>query len=507
MASLRSNESSRPSMLPRLGMVGAVVGAGAVYALLGFSSLDEPARRTAAVGVLMAILWMTEAIPLPATSLIPIALFPLLGVSSIRSATAPYAHELIFLFMGGFMLALAMEKWGLHKRFSLLIVLMVGVKPRRLIGGFMLAAAILSMWISNTATTIMMMPIGVSIITLVESHLRNDPALGHSSQKIIDRFGVCLMLGLAYAASIGGVATIIGTPPNIVLVGYLKDSFDITIGFGQWMLIGVPFSAIFLVSAWLLLTRVLQPVTLKEIPGGRELIRQELRALGPISRGEWTVFFVFIITASLWMGRQPLTHWDWLVGVAPIVKNLTDPGIAIAAALALFIIPVDLKKNTFALDWTTASKLPWGVLLLFGGGLSLAKGVSATGLDQWIGQQAQVAGALPTVVIVLLIVTMVIFLTELTSNTATTTTFLPILGGVAIGLSLKPTSLVIPATIAASCAFMMPVATPPNAIVFGTGRVTIGQMMRAGIVLNLIGIALITLLAFTAEKWALGGLL
>ncbi len=485
------------------GRLGAPLLALLVYLLLGMSSLEEPARATAAIGVLMAILWMTEAIPLPATSLLPIVLFPLANVAPIRDATSPYANELIFLFMGGFMLALAMERWNLHKRIALLIVRCVGTKPTRLIGGFMIASAVLSMWISNSATAVMMLPIGASVITLVEARMREEQSHSAEAQKSIDRFGVCLMLGLAYAASIGGVATIIGTPPNVFMVGFLEERYDIEIGFGTWMMIGVPFSAVFLVVAWVLLTRVLHRVTMDRIPGGRELIRDELRALGPISRGEWTAFAVFMITATLWIVREPLSNWVWFTDRLPFITRWSDPGIAIFAAVLLFAIPVDLKKGVFALDWKTASKLPWGVLLLFGGGLSLASAVGATGLDSWIGSQVSGLEALPMVVIVGAVVTLVIFLTELTSNTATAATFLPILAGVAVGIGAEVTTLVIPAAIAASCAFMMPVATPPNAIVFGSDRIRIGHMMKAGIILNIVGIGLITLMAFTLDKWAL----
>lgn len=485
------------------GRLGAPIAALLVYLLLGASSLDQPARAAASIGVLMAILWMTEAIPLPATALLPLVLFPVANVSSISATAAPYANDIIFLFMGGFMLALAMERWNLHKRIALLIVTFVGTKPTRLIGGFMLASATLSMWISNSATAVMMLPIGASVITLVEARLREDPQLGSGAQQAIDRFGVCLMLGLAYAASIGGVATIIGTPPNGILVSFLKNEYGVEIGFAKWMMIGGPFAAVFLVITWILLTRVLHRVTIDRIPGGRELIREELRTLGPVSRGEWTVFIVFMITATLWIAREPLANWDWLASAVPAITRLTDSGIAILAAVLLFSIPIDLKKGVFALDWKTAVKLPWGVLLLFGGGLSLAGAVGSTGLDDWIGSLVGSLEALPMIVIVVAVVTLIIFLTELTSNTATAATFLPILAGVAIGIGADVPMLVIPAAIAASCAFIMPVATPPNAIVFGSERIRIGHMVKAGLVLNLIGIVLITLLAFTVDTWAL----
>ncbi len=478
------------------GRLGAPIAAVVVYLALGASSLDDPARLTAAAGVMMAVSWMTEALPLPATSLLPIVLFPALGIMPIRDAAAPFAHELIFLFMGGFMLALAMEKWGLHKRIALLVLLMVGTQPRRLVGGFMLAAALLSMWISNSATAVMMLPIGASVIGLVERKVGE-------SREVIERFGTSLMLGLAYGASIGGVATIIGTPPNVFMVGYLKNTYGIEIGFAQWMMIGVPFSAVFLVIAWALLTFVLHPPAIDRVPGGRELIREELRALGKVSRGEWTVLAVFVLTASLWVFREPALRIGWVRDNLGFLDRLSDPGVAMLAAVLLFAIPVDVKRGVFALDWKRAEGLPWGVLLLFGGGLSLAGAVTGTGLDAWIGSGVAGLGSLPVWLLIAAVAAIVIFLTELTSNTATATTFLPILGGVAAGIGVEATMLVIPAAIAASCAFMLPVATPPNAIVFGSGRVTIGAMVRAGVVLNIVGVVIITALAFTFERWAL----
>ena len=493
-----------------VGRLGAPVAASAVYLALGASSLDQPARATAAVGTLMAVLWMTEGLPLPATSLLPIVLFPLFGVESIRDAAAPYAHELIFLFMGGFLLALAMEKWGLHRRVALRVMLLAGTRPRALVGAFMGVSALLSMWISNSATAVMMLPIAVSVIGLVDRRMAagdNGAAPGSESrattQARVDRFAVSLLLGLAYGASVGGVGTIIGTPPNGILVSYLDQTFGVEIGFGQWMLLGVPFAAVMLGVTWALLTFVLHPPGIDRVPGGRDLIRDELRALGPVSRGEWTVFLVFILTASLWVFRKPALMIGFVHDTVGFLDRLTDAGVAMVGAVLLFAIPVNVRRGEFALGWRTAERLPWGVLLLFGGGLSLARAVSATGLDGWIGAQVGGLGAWPLWALVGAVVVLVIFLTELTSNTATAATFLPILGGVALGIGVAPTALVIPAAIAASCAFMMPVATPPNAIVFGSGRVRIGDMVRAGIILNIIGVVVITTLALTLGRWLL----
>jgi len=489
------------------GRIGAPLLAIVVYALTGLDeSMAPAARATAVVGVLMAVLWMTEAMPLPATALLPIVLFPGAGVLGVRDATAPYADPVIFLFMGGFILALAMERWGLHKRIALITVLLVGTRPRALIAGFMLATGVLSMWISNTATAVMMLPIALSIVTLATERLE---AAGEGSPVAAARFGTCMLLGIAYAASIGGVATVIGTPPNAVLKGFVEQEYGVAIGFGQWMLVGVPFAAVFGVIAWFVLTFFAHPVRLSHIPGGREVIRSELHKLGRVSRGEWTVFLVFMATASAWMLREPLANWGWLASAQPWLSNMlgqiNDTVIAIAAAALLFAIPVEPKRGVFAIDWSTAVRLPWGVLLLFGGGLSLARAVGSSGLDEWIGAQVGALGWMPIVALVAVVAATVIFLTEVTSNTATATTFLPILGGVAVGLGVMPTTLLVPAAVAASCAFMLPVATPPNAIVFGSGRVTIGQMVKAGVWLNLIGIGLITLLTFTSVAWVLKG--
>lgn len=496
------------------GRLGAPVVAIAVYwALPASGGLSHEARAVAAVGVLMAILWMTEAMPLPITSLLPIVLFPLLGVCSIGDAAAPYADKVIYLFMGGFMIALAMERWGLHKRIAMITVLAVGVKPARLVAGFMIATAFLSMWMSNTATTVMMLPIGLSVITLTMERLRvaghelafhpdgsERPATGDGALP----FATCLMLGIAYAASIGGLGTLIGTPPNLFLVGFLEKTYGVTIGFGQWMLMAVPLVIVFLAIAWFVLTKVIYRIRLGSLPGGRAIIVDELRALGPTARAEWILLAVFALTASLWIFRGPLSGWSAFTRVVPFFPRLTDEAIALGAALLLFAIPVRPREGVFMLDWRTAERLPWGVLLLFGGGLSLASAVKSSGLDAWIGGNAAALGALPTLGLVIGVTAVVIFLTELTSNTATATTFLPILGGVAIGLGIDPRLLVVPAALAASCAFMLPVATPPNAIVFGTGHVTMRQMVRAGFVLNLIGVALIVVTVYALAPWVLG---
>jgi len=510
---------SHSQIISWIGRIAGPTAAIVVYLLLpgDITQMTAEARATASIGVLMAVWWMTEALPLPVTALLPLILFPLAGVfpdptkgSQIQQAAEPFANRFIFLFMGGFMIALAIEKWNLHRRIALMTVLTVGTKPARMIAGFMIATAILSMWISNTATTVMMLPIGLSVVSLLKDRFGADADQNKSpenpSENItqgLSRFSVCLMLGIAYAASIGGVGTLVGTPPNVFFASFMDEQYGVTLGFGQWMCLGVPLVVIFLFITWLILTKLVFPLHIRQIPGGRELIRRELRKLGPMSRGEWTVLVVFLLTAAAWILRDPLTKWPGLTELAPAVARLDDTIIALIGALLLFIIPVDFKNFQFALDWPTARRLPWGMLLLFGGGLSLAAAVTASGLDKWIGQWLSEFSDLPPIIMILLVTAVVIFLTELTSNIATATTFLPILGGVALQFNIDPLMLLAPAALAASCAFMLPVATPPNAIVFGSGHIKISQMIKAGLWLNLIGIILIPLLMYSLGAWVL----
>ena len=485
-----------------MGRLGGPVAALGVYWALpgGENGLSDAGRATAAIACLMAIWWLSEAMPLAATALLPIVLFPLADVMPIREAAAPYAREYIFLFMGGFMLALAMERWNLHRRIALRTVLTAGTSPRRLVGGFMAASAFLSMWISNTATTVMLLPIGLSLVTLLsdrgstEAAASEPPPAGEPSSSGLDgdpHFATCLMLGIAYAASIGGMATLIGTPPNLFMAGFVQDTYGLEIGFARWTAMALPLVVVFLFLAWIVLTRWVYPVRFTPIAGGRELIRGELDKLGRLSRGEWTVLVVFVLTAVGWITREPLSHWTWLVEQIPAVGRMHDAQIGLTAALALFLIPVDARRGVFALDWDTAKRLPWGILLLFGGGLSLAAAFKSSGLTEWIGHQVAALGHLPPLGLIVLVTVTVILLTELTSNLATASAFLPILGGVAVGIGMDPMVLIVPAGLAASCAFMMPVATPPNAIVFGSGHVTIRQMVKAGLWLNLVGLVLI----------------
>ncbi|GAA3728471.1 sodium-dependent dicarboxylate transporter 2/3/5 [Spinactinospora alkalitolerans] len=478
----------------RIGLLVGVLLAGAAFLALP-DSLSTGGRITAAIAILMAVWWMTEAIPIPATALLPLVLFPLFGVSAIGDVAAPYADDIIFLFMGGFMLALAMQRWNLHRRIALTIVAAVGTSPVMLIAGFMLATGFITMWVSNTATSVMMLPIGLSVLGLVTQ-------LGDGKGDA--NFSTSLMLGIAYSSSIGSVSTIIGTPPNALMVGYLADNHGIEIGFGQWMLIGVPLAAVFLVLAWVVLTRFVYPPKIKRLPGGRALIREQLHEMGPMSRGEWTVLAVFVCAALAWVFVPLLADSATVGGALPWLANVSDAGIAMTVAVALFLIPVDARKGVAVLDWETALKLPWGVLLLFGGGLSLSSQFTATGLSEWIGGRVGVLNMVPGWVLILIVAALVLLLTELTSNTATAATFLPVMGGVAVGLDMDVMTLIIPTALAASLAFMLPVATPPNAIAFGSGYIKIGQMVKAGIWLNLIALVLVMIVMYTVAAWAFG---
>jgi len=455
--------------------------AGPLLALLLFflpppAGLELPAWRVAAIAVWMAIWWAGEAVPVAVTALLPIVAFPLLGVMPIGEATAPYANPLIYLFFGGFLIALAVERWGLHRRVALIILTRVADHPRRLVAGFMIAAAFLSMWITNTATTIMMLPIAISIIPL----MAEDP-------KISKGFGLTLLLGLAYAASIGGMGTLVGTAPNALFAGFMKQTYDIEIGFAQWLLVGIPTVLILLPATWFMLCRRNLGSAVHTKPEVLATIAEQKNALGPMSKQEIRVGIVFLCTASLWVLRPTLQNTFGL-------SFLSDGGIAMAGAIAMFVIPADWRKRDFLLNWDWARRTPFDALILFGGGLSLAAAISTTGLAVWLGEGLGVLGTAPTLLLIGGIVALVVFLTELTSNTATTAAFLPVIGAVASELGMAPIELLAPMVVAASCAFMLPVATPPNAVVFGSGLISVPQMARAGFYLNLIGICVITLL-------------
>ena len=477
----------------------------------GMAPFASAGRVTLAVMVWMGTWWLTEAVDVSVTALLPLGLFPLIGAGNMEQAAAPYANPFIFLFMGGFILALSMQRWGLGKRIALLTLRLVGTRPSNMIAGFMLVTAVLSSFVSNTATTAMMLPIAVSVVELLrrkqagETDRDADTKNGH-----VASFATCLMLCIAYASSVGGMTTIIGTPPNVFLISFLKDDipepYQMEISFVRWLLIGVPLAVILLPSVFLLMTRVLHPIRIRKIEGGKELIHAELLALGSPQRGEWVTFVMFLLTVFLWIFRTLLAKIQFDFGDVTLkpFAGLTDPGIVMLTALLLFVIPVDLKRCEFTMDWATARKLPWGILILFGGGLSLAEAVDRNHVAEFLGSQASYFGNLPPIVLVLVVVTGIVFLTELTSNFATTASLVPVLAALAPGFGVSPYLLVIPAAIAASCAFMLPVATPPNALVFGSGEVTLPQMARAGLLLNLISIVVITALTFLVIKPLLG---
>ena len=469
-------------------VVGRILGP-VVFALMLVADQSQDfmspmAWRAAAVGIWMAIWWATEAIPVAATAFLPILVFDPLGISSLKEAAAPYANPIIYLFLGGFIMALAVERWNLHRRISLAILNKTGTDGRRLIGGFMLVCAMLSMWMTNTSTTMMLLPIVLSVIGVMHDNVTE---VSEESRK---NFQIAMLLGVAYSASIGGLATLIGTPPNALLVGYLADNYGIEISFARWMAVGIPVSFIMLPCAWYLLTRVLYPVDIPASKAVDEHLSMLRKEMGPMTTPEKRVAIIFGAVIFCWILRRPLTEFIGLSGVS-------DTNIVMTAALLLFMIPSGNSAQPQLMTWHDATRIPWGVLILFGGGLSLAAAVSNSGLALWLGESLSPLNAWGTAVLVLAAVALVIFLTELTSNLATTATLLPVMGAIAIQAGLPPIVLTVPITIAASCAFMLPVATPPNAIVFATGTITIPQMAKAGFWLNVLGIILVTIVSLT----------
>ncbi|WP_231892484.1 SLC13 family permease [Woeseia oceani] len=446
--------------------------------------LSVAAWRTAAMALLMAVWWATEAVPIAVTALLPLVAFPLLGIADMQTTSSPYANKVIYLFLGGFIVAFTMQRWNLHRRIALTILQHAGGNGRSLIGGFMIASALLSMWVMNTSTTMMMLPIAVSIIGVIHS------TVGGLDDRARHDFQYALLLGIAYASSIGGMATLVGTVPNALLAAFMLESYGTTIDFSSWMMVGIPMSALLLPLAWLSLTRWVFRVDFKTSGEGRATLRAMKDDMGTISIPEQRVGIVFVVLALAWIFRPLLIQ-------LPGLSGLDDSGIAMAGAVALFLIPSGDRNDPLLIRWVHVEKLPWSILLLFGGGLSLAGAFSNTGLAAWLGTSLNAFGALPIALLVMLVAALIIFLTELTSNIATTATFLPVVGAIAIEAGIDPVVLAVPVTFAASCAFMLPVATPPNAIVFGSGLLTIPKMVRAGFALNLIGIALVTLIALT----------
>ena len=443
--------------------------------------LNPEARAVLATTCWIAIWWITEAIPIPVTSLLPIVFFPLTGGLALDQTTAAFGHRLIFLYIGGFIIAISIEKWNLHKRIALNIIRFIGTNMSLLVLGFMIATAFLSMWISNTATSVMMLPIGMAIVVQLKTN-------NSVSEAKVNKFGKALMLAIAYSASIGGVATLIGTPPNLVLAAIIKETYNVEITFSQWFIFGLPISIVTLFICWQYLIRFAFPMKNEAFPGGRAEIIRQLKALGPITYEEKIVSVVFGLTAFAWISRSFL--------LKELLPAIDDTIIAIAGAALLFFLPSKSEKGAVLMDWESAVKLPWGLLMLFGGGLALAAGFQESGLAVWIGSQANFLQGVALIILLLVIIAAVNFLTEITSNLATTSMILPILAPIAFQIDVHPFALMVGATVAASCAFMLPVATPPNAVVFGSGYLRIPDMMRAGIWMNIISIFLVLLFTY-----------
>ena len=479
----QTTDPTKRSLRPVTVLAGTILGMGIIVSPVP-EGVSPDAWKVLGVTLWMAFWWLTEALPIAVTALMPLIIFPVLGIFDFKTLAVSYAHPLIFLFMGGFIIAKAIEAWNLHRRIALLIVRAFGTRPDYLIAGFMLATAILSMWVSNTATTVMMLPIAISIIGVLNE--KEEPQIAANT-------ATALLLAIAYSASIGGVGTLVGSPPNALLAAFVQEQFGIELGFAKWMTIGLPVVFIMLPLSWLLLTRVTCPVARRSIPGADEIIKQETEALGPMSIEEKRVLAVFVLTALCWIFRP-------LISVAFPYMGLTDSGIALIGALSLFIIPTGKGNGGSLMTWPRAVSLPWGILLLFGGGLSLAGAIANSGLAGTIGGGLTGLGNFPAIVLVAVVTAMIVFLTEITSNTATTAIFLPIVATVAVSAGIAPLELIVPVALAASCAFMMPVATPPNAIVFASERLTVAQMARAGFLLNIIAISVIIFVT-----WALLG--
>ncbi len=464
-------------------LIGLISGPAAFLLILLFfrpEGMPPAANAVLATTVWIGIWWVTEVIPIAATALLPIILFPLTGGLPVQATTASYGHRYVFLYMGGFIIAIAIEKYNLHRRIALSVIKAVGSKLSNIVLGFMIATAFLSMWISNTATAVMMLPIGMAIISTFKDNKFSNPGEA-------ERFGKALLLAIAYSASIGGLGTLIGTPPNLVLAGIYTEMYGKEITFLDWLKIGLPVSFSLLVICWLYLTRKAFKVTNKSFPGGMTEINEQLKTLGKLGAEEKRILVVFVLTALAWITRSYL--------ITPYLPGVDDTVIALTGAMALFLI-LSKSEGKPLIDWEDAKKLPWGIIILFGGGMAIAEGFQASGLAEYLGNQLNVIDGFPIWAIIFIIVLSMNFLTEITSNLATTAMILPILAPMASSFGLHPLILMVPATLAASCAFMLPVATPPNAVVFGAGVLRIPDMMRAGFWLNILSIILITLVSY-----------
>ncbi|MFT5216430.1 MAG: sodium-dependent dicarboxylate transporter 2/3/5 [Glaciecola sp.] len=451
--------------------------------LLFFKPEDLSSEGVAVLATTLwvAVWWILEVVPIAVTAMLPIILFPITGAMELSTTTAAFGHKYVFLYIGGFTLAIAIEKWNLHKRIALTVINFIGTSVSKIILGFMVATAFLSMWISNTATTVMMLPIGMAIII----QLKDNPDTKADENEV---FGKALMLAIAYSASIGGIATLIGTPPNLIFAGILEEQYNIEMTFSKWIIYGLPLSILLLFICWKYLTNFAFKFKQKDFPGGKAEIKRLLKNLGKVSYEEKTVLIVFCATAFLWITRSFL--------LSKLIPAIDDTIIAMASATILFILPTKNRTEKKIINWESAVKLPWGILLLFGGGLALAEGFKTSGLAEWIGTQITQFEHLPLFALLFVLILAVNFLTEITSNLATTAMLLPIMAPIALALDIHPFTLMVGITVAASCAFMLPVATPPNAIVFGSGYLTIPDMMRTGIFMNIISVILITIITY-----------
>ncbi len=486
--------------------IGLIVGIAAFLALLLIpidpTLLPPLARYAAAVTVLMAVFWITQPIPMEATALIPIVAFPLLGILTPAEACAPYADKVIFLFLGGFIIAMSMQRWGLHKRIALKIINITGTSPRRLVLGFMIATAFLSMWMSNTATAMMMIPIAIAIIaTVLPTKNYREMTPEHKA------FAGCIVLSVAYAAGVGGIATLIGTPANGILIAQMETLFpgSPSIDFFTWLKFGIPLLLILIPIMWLWLTRVAYRKMPKVLDHAKEALEHEVVALGPMSRGEKNTLFVFVFTAFCWIFAKNKDFGSFTIpGLEMIFPGIDDSTIAILGALLLFLIPISWKKHEFTMNWEWAVKIPWGILLLFGGGMCLSAAFIKSGLAQAIVGYFSVLNGVPIILLVLIVAVVVMLMTEVTSNTAIASVMMPILAVTALSLQVNPWILMMTAAVCSSFAFMLPVATPPNAIAYGTEYVEMKDMINAGWALNLLGIMVFTILLFTIVLWAFG---
>lgn len=446
------------------------------------TAMPDAAWKVAAVGIWMAIWWATEVVPVAVTAFLPLVTFDLLGIAPMQEVAQSYAHPIIYLFLGAFMLAIAVEKWSLHRRIALWILMRTGTDGKRLILGFMLVGALLSMWMTNTSTTMMLLPIAASVGALIAEQAKA------GRERHVRDFQIALMLGLAYSTTIGGLSTLVGTPPNVFLAGFLQDTYGVSIAFADWMMIGVPLSITLLPLGWWILTSIAYAVDIPANAQTQAVIASMQREIGPMALPEKRVGLLFLTVILMWMFRSVLTE-------VPGFGGLSDSGIVMTAALLLFVIPSGAPGQGPLMRWPDVSGLPWGVLILFGGGLSLAAQVSGSGLALWLGEGLSLLGSMGIVMLVLASAGLVVFLTELTSNLATAATFLPVVAAIALQSGIDPLVLCVPVTLAASCAFMLPVATPPNAIVYSSGVLRIPDMVRAGFIMNLVALALLTIVA------------